>query len=95
MKLEPLKGKKVLLGYKFKRNKTTDEPEFGFFENDTKSAVAFYARYGLDECNAYELFKKEQPEIYKKWVEYLKETKICACIFRWWLFEYCFADVIK
>jgi len=61
-----------------------------------KSAVEFYKRYrNLDySSEGYELLKKEKPEIYKEFIDYLKNCKICACIYNSWLFDYAFQDVI-
>jgi len=65
--------------------------------NSFTKRVEFYKRYfnGVYSIEGYELFKKEQPKTYKEWINYLKETKLCACIYNNWLFTYCFGDIEK
>ena len=76
IKPESLKGKKVILGYKFKRNKTTDEPEFGFFEDDVKSAVLQGIKLANEfedlesRGNTLEVLRKSFPDIFQE----LKES---------------------
>lgn len=72
MKNEPLKEKKALLGYKFKRNKTTDEPEFGFYETDVKSAIRGFEHelindYMGDELPFINIHVKKFSKLAKKW----------------------------
>lgn len=64
---------------------------------DIKSAVEFYKKYHNDTYSSegYELLKKEKPDIYKKFTDFILTFRVCGCIYNYWLYEYCFDDVIE
>ena len=105
MKPERLKDKKVKLHYGYE-----DTIEFeGFEYKDIKSAVEFYKKYsGAETHHTYPdailRFREdfEGTEAWNSWIKYknkyLWTNGIDVCheklLFRSWLFDYCFKDVI-
>ena len=77
----PLRGKIVKFG---------DYPSFDF--SDVKSAVEFYMRYRDD----IDLLYREQRASYVYWIPLKpKRGSTDWYMYRDWLFDYCFGDVIE
>lgn len=90
MQSDPLIGKKH-------DSSLSSEPLFIFNEDDVKLAVEFYKRYHNDvySSEGYELLKEEKPDIYKEFTGDILINRTCICTYNYWLYEYCFKDVIE
>lgn len=94
---EPLQGK-IKIRHEYGEHTNHEYLYVDTFDrNDVKSAVEFYKRYsdGVYSSEGYELLKKEKPDIHKEFTDYILMYRLCACIYNYWLYEYCFKDVIE